>query len=194
MGSYDGILVRDIIDIHWRQDRLPVIVDTTYGGGRFWPLELHNKVVKCDLDPERAKTVRSSFTCLPFKNNSVDIIAYDPPHIPDVGSVRPKLMSEQYTIVWGADDITSIGEAFVSEAKRVLRLDGFIICKISDQIQSGKRRWQMYDFMKTCFAQGLTPCDIIIKVRKAAMPQPHEYQLHARQRHSYFLVIKKGSC
>jgi hypothetical protein len=197
----DAPLVMSLIDLHWWRRNLscnfPVVVDVTYGGGLFWRGKFFDSpgaVIGCDRDGSRALTVQSDYTHLPFSAQSIDVLAFDPPHIPDVGKQRPKYMADQYSVVWGQEAVPFTG--FIEEAERCLRPGGIIIAKLSDQIQTGKKHWQLVDFINGCVATGMTPCDLVVKVRKQPGPQPWgvEKQRHSWQRHSFFVVVRKGGC
>ena len=184
----DAPLVAGLIALH--APKAEVIVDTTYGGGRFWTRE----VIGIDRNPQRAHTLCADYTMLPFRDASVDVLAFDPPHIPDSGKPRQKAMGEQYTIVWGQHSIEQTMWGFVWEAVRVLKKNGIVIAKLSDQVERGKKRWQCRQFANMCEEAGLTVCDRCIKVRPRPMCQPWTTQRHVWNRHSEFIVVRKGKC
>ena len=188
-------MLPQLIGLHWRSKELqsPIVADVTYGGGRFWKA-CGLDIIGSDLDPVRAKTVCADFRFLPYKDSSIDVLIFDPPHIADVGSERRKIMREIYGIYWKSTSIIEASRAFLLEAARVLKQDGIIIAKLSDQIQTGRHFWNHFDYMNIHQDLPLTVCDIVIKIRKSPGPQPWDHQRHAWQRHCYFLVSRKGKC
>lgn len=195
----DAPLVKALLLLHWSKrnpGEFPLVVDANWGGGLFWKGTSY-PVVGMDRDPQRAKDIQADNGSLPLRDESVDVLAYDPPHIPDVGRrVRAKYMSEQYSIAWGQQDIGGSTLAFLVEAVRVLRAGGIVIAKLSDQVQTGEKHWQVVDYVHGARVVGLTPCDHVVKVRARAGPQPwgEAQQKHAWQRHSDFIVCRKGGC
>ena len=201
----DSPLIQRLVDIHWygRQGKgwdgkPPVIVDVTWGKkGGFWKGS-DEAVIGMDLDRDRVPSggVHAHSSYLPFREGSIDILAYDPPHIPDNGKERPKYMAEGYTIAWGENDINGATRDLVGEAAVVLAPGGVIIAKISNQIQRNMKRWQVPAFMASCEYFGLTVCDEVVKVRERAMSQPwgEGRQRHSWQRHCSFVVARKGGC
>ena len=190
-GRQDAPLVADLLKLH--HPHASVIVDCNYGGGRFWQGQ---PVIGIDTDPARACHLRADNRVLPFKADTVDVLTYDPPHIPDSGPQRKKDMDGIYTIAWGSHDIMPIVIPFLFEAWRVLRRDGIILAKLSDQVERNQKRWQVRGFENLCGELGFTVCDRVIKVRPAAGRQPwgEEHQRHAWQRHSDFVIVRKGHC
>lgn len=189
----DKELLYELMALHCRHDST-MVVDCTWGNGGMWDPKDDCRVVGSDLDPERAKDILADFQYLPFRDDSVDVLIFDPPHIADAGKPRPKFMSSTYGIVWGASSIAVLFPRFTWEAKRILKPDGIVIAKLSDQIQGGVHHWQTFDYVQQIQLVGLTPCDIVVKIRPRAIPNSQKSQKHSRQRHSYFIVARKGRC
>lgn len=180
----DKTLLDWAIPFYWRHSGSePKVLDATFGRGVMW----RNSIIPhIGMDANTAASVYGDNTRMPFVAEAFDVIIYDPPHMEDVGNYVTYMQygsnSNQYP-------------AFATEAQRVLRRDGIVLAKIADQVHSGKAQWQHVDLMKAAIGAGLVCCDLIVKVRAAPRIDPKWIHVwHARKRHSYWLVFRKGDC
>jgi hypothetical protein len=190
----DPELLQELLKLHVRKKKSPIIFDATFGKGNFW--KHHHAPPGLDSNPQRKAPILGSYLELPLRSTCIDVLIYDPPHIPDGGRPRPKIMADSYSIQWGEQSIGRTYDVFLREARRVLTPNGILIAKLSDQIQFAKHRWQINEFINACMAIGLSPCDLVIKARKRVGPQPWaaDRQRHSWQRHSYFIIVRQNGC
>ena len=80
------------------------------------------------------------------------------------------------------------------EAARILRAEGVVLAKITDNVHRGKNWWEHVAFI--LYASGiLQVCDLIIKTRKGPMMDPKwKNAYHARKRHTFWIICRKGKC
>lgn len=183
----DAELLKHLLTIYPRTTPR-TIVDVCYGKGIFYKGSTL-KPIGFDMDRDRAKDAVASYEFLPLKSASVDVLVFDPPHLPKSGSkgVIKDLYNEFPT---GTDPLT----AFFHEAKRVLKPEGIVLAKTCDYVNSGRYRWQLVDLIAAVRECGLCPCDLIIKARPHALRHPAwTKQLHARKRHSFWVVIRNST-
>lgn len=180
----DAELLRHMLALYPRSTP-QTVVDVTYGKGIFYKGSA-TLPIGLDMDRERAKDAVASYDCLPLKTGSVDVLIFDPPHLPKSGTkgVIKNLYNEFPT---GADPLTG----FFLEASRVLKPEGVVFAKTCDYVNSGRSHWQLVNLMGVVESCGLCPCDLIIKVRAHALRHPAwTCQLHARKRHSFWVVVR----
>ena len=177
------------------------ILDCTYNKGKMWQ-GLSYKPVRMDINPSFEVDVVADFTAMPFVDASFDVIVFDPPFLPiHAASFNSSRIWElQYGIT--ADDSLRRGDnvcpmfmPFLSEARRVLKADGIIIAKIGDLVHNHKQQFQGVEFVNCAYRVGLCPCDLLIKVRNSNLNSSKwKHVRHLRKTHSYFFVVRKGSC
>lgn len=172
-----------------------IILDSTYGLGVFWrdSLPLEWRLVGMDIDPTKPAAVLATNWVMPFRDGAFDVVVYDPPHI-----VHPWAEWDEgrrYSVAVGKGSIAYLFPAFLIEAQRVLAPGGILIAKLADQVHSGRSWFQMGEYVAMLPFADLTPCDIVVKVRGRARPQPAGRGVrHAARRHSYYVIARKGRC
>jgi hypothetical protein len=154
-----------------------------------------------DIEPAVGPDVVCSWEALPDADGSVDVLVYDPPHLPIAAASersRGQLIRD-YGLArsTSGDNISAAHVGFLAEARRVLCADGLIFAKIKDYIHHGKYQWCLMHFIGQLEAYGLTACDLIIKrdpcggnLKSGAWKNA----FHARNTHCYWLIVRKGKC
>jgi SAM-dependent methyltransferase len=178
------------------------IVDVCCNERRMWKgSAAAPKVVGYDVDPAMNPDVVADWSALPDADGTVDVLIYDPPHLP-VAAASPK-SDQRFAASFGlgrsvkADNVSSLHAPFLAEAKRVLRPDGLVFAKIKDYIHNHRYQWNLHLFNAEVYAAGLTPCDLIVKRDPAAgnlKSGRWERAHHARNVHCYWAVIRNGRC
>ncbi len=173
------------------------ILDATVNSGRFWR-NSSREVLGLDINSQCRPDLIGTSQSLPIKSNSLDVVVYDPPHVPNQGKDRQK----DFEIRFGLGAKSSIKTnysfsytypPFVSEAHRVLRHDGVLFCKITDYVHNHKFQWAHIDFIQAATEAGFHACDCIIKIRKGPIIDTRwKVAHHARKQHCYWLVFRKS--
>lgn len=195
--SDDNSLLLEAIPFYYREAYTRLrILDATWGKGTMWrAIPKNYRVVGLDIDPSKRASILADNRKLPFQANSFNIIVFDPPHVTHSWSTWDQ--SVNYSNADGMSDVTHLLSNFIEEAIRVLRDDGILFIKIADQIHSGRKWLQYVSFVREIvqYSPSIVVCDTIVKIRPNYRPQPEgRRQLHARQRHSYWIVCRKGKC
>lgn len=175
-----------------------VVLDATVNSGRFWRGSTR-PVVGLDINPRYRPVVLGSSSQMPIRDERVDVVVYDPPHVPNQGRDRSKDFNTRFGL--GTKSSAANGynfshtyPPFLAEAKRVLRGDGLLFCKISDYVHNHRLQWAHVDFIKAAEHEGFTACDCIVKVRKGPIVDPKwKIAHHARRHHCYWLVFRKSA-
>jgi len=156
-------------------------------------------VVGYDADPLTKPDVVAKWDSLPDRDQSVDVLVYDPPHLPLAAASKKSLA--HYKSDYGlessvaGDNIGAMHAPFLMEARRVLKPDGLIFAKIKDYIHNHKYQWNLELFNSAVRAVGLIPCDLIIKrdpcggnLKSGRWEKAH----HAKNVHCYWVVVRNS--
>lgn len=196
----DPDLLDDMLDFYAPMAKR--IVDVCCNRRKMWKgTRWGGKVVGYDINPEVMPDVVSGWHDLPDKDATVDVLCYDPPHLPAAAATQASL--KQYVTDYGleqtcgGDNVAALHLPFLAEAKRVLRPDGLIFAKIKDYIHNHRYQWNLEYFNAAVRAVGLTPCDLIIKrdpcggnLKSGRWKTAH----HAKNCHCYWVVVRNGRC
>jgi len=173
------------------------ILDATVNVGRFW-VGSKREPVGLDINPRFRPTVVGDNLLMPFRNESFDVVVYDPPHIPNQGPDRQKDFNTRFGLVLKSSrengyNFSHLFSPFVGEAYRVLVPEGILFCKITDYIHNHRLQWAHIDLVQAAAVVGFVPCDCIVKIRKGPIVDPKwRTAHHARRRHCYWLVFRKS--
>lgn len=179
------------------------IFDVTAGARRMWKgVKWDGPIRFLDIDPSTKPDVVGDFRQLPIREKSVDVLVFDPPHLP-AAAASPKSLkrfakSEGLAFAPKENDISSYFVPFLKSAAYVLRQDGLIFAKLSDYVHNHKHRWMLVRFIESVWeTPGLTPCDLIVKrdpaagrLRSGRWVKTH----HVRNAHCWWIVVRKGGC
>ena len=170
------------IPFYWREVGPPAILDINYGAGRFWRGNFWPVV---SLDSSAPSDVKADNRFLPFRPESFDVVVYDPPHMEDNHGVTLSRYAS------GAPDSAAV----LPEVKRVLRDGGILLSKIADAVHAQHSNWPHTELMTQAPGYGLVVCDLIIKIRSSALIDPKwKKAYHARKRHCFWIICRKGKC
>lgn len=185
-------LVQDLFNLQYlRWDDL--ILDPTYGLGRWWTLVKPLRLVGTDLDSTKSLVGDSiDFRRLPFDDDLFDAVVFDPPY-------KLNGVSQGY----GGDEAYGVANAtYISVADRhKLIVEGMsecarvtkrtLIVKCQDQVCSGRVVWQSRLLADHGESLGFRLVDMLHVV--GFRPQPAgRIQKHARRDYSTALVFTKG--
>jgi SAM-dependent methyltransferase len=173
------------------------ILDATVNGGRFWKGS-KRRVIGIDVDARHKPTFVADNTAMPFRDESFDVVVYDPPHIPNQGKDKSKDFNTRFGLVLRSSKenhytFSHTFPPFVKEANRVLKPEGILLCKLTDYIHHHRYQWAHIDFIIAAREAKLTACDCIIKIRKGPIIDPKwKNAHHSRRQHCYWLVFRKS--
>jgi len=180
-------LFPDILDVY--ANKYDVIIDVTYGKGVFWR---NVDISKYTFHPSDILT-GVDYNHLPYKNDSVDIMVFDPPYMGHNGG-KGYAVARNYNVdvpKYHKDYIPRLYFGAMAESTRVLRKGGHLIIKCQDEIQSGKQNMNHITIIQHAIESGWRVEDLFILVQKGTPIMRHPYQKHARKNHSYFVVLRK---
>lgn len=144
------------------------------------------RLIGGDISPNRARDLVLNYENLPFADQSIDVVVFDPPFQPQTVN---GLIGERFTkIAGGIDAVQRSVVVGCHEAYRVARLG--VIVKVQDYIHNHRPVWMSrwvwdalgdpYDFVTLRVAAKLTASN-------------WSRQLSVRRNHSTFWVYRKHS-
>jgi len=189
---------RRILRLYARSGHL--IVDPTYGNGRFWKLvdETLYDVRATDLSREGIDLRR-----LPHEPGTVDMVVLDPPYrytpaankkqddAPGHGKVDG-LYNLQAAKLTNTESVIALYVAGFEEARRVLKHGGFLVVKCQDTVQDGKNIWVHNRLILEGENLGFACRDLLVVAPHSVLATRWKHQRHLRKGHSYFIVLRSG--
>lgn len=194
----DGELIEAMLNFYPSIDPEPIL-DSTYNSGRFWK-NSKRKIVSMDIDPRHnPMLLRDNRNMHGVADDSFGVVVFDPPHVGPQGrdkSVKRFDIDFGATIECGKEQNWNLSyyyPEFLSEAKRVLKPEGLLLAKITDQVNNHRSRWAHVDFMVMAEDAGFTVCDLIVKIRRGPMMSPKwKTAHHARKRHCFWIICRNS--
>lgn len=172
-----------------------LILDPTYGKGRFWSIWKPARLIACDIRPDMSPLGQSvDFTMLPWPDQTFDRVVLDPPYkLNGTSSGKgPAASDDSYGVSGSAtwQERHQLIKNGMTESCRVLKRGGMLLLKCQDQVCSGKVRWQTIEFTEWGWALGMNLTDMFHLT--GSRPQPaNRRQVHSRRNYSTLLVFTK---
>jgi len=192
----DSELLEKMLDFYPRTQP-QLILDATVNTGRFWKGS-SRPVVGMDIEAKHRPNLVGNNLRMSFRDNSFDVIVFDPPHIPNQGQDQSKDFNTRFGLVLKSSaqngyNFSYLYPPFVQEAYRVLKPEGILFCKIADYVHGHRFQWAHVDFIRAAAEVGFCPCDCIVKIRKSPIVSPRwKTAHHARRHHCYWLSFRKS--
>jgi hypothetical protein len=186
-----------------------VVLDLTYGVGRFWADYCPPNLMTNDKYAEGA-LFHDDFRATGFDVEQFDVVVLDPPY--KLNGTPHETEFEHYGITTPMKPIERMDMIHqgIKEASRLLKPGGIFLLKCQDQVCSGRVWWQTDEFTEQALTMGLRKVDRFdmtghareqpmgpsrreIERAKAEGREPRcRRQVHAHGRPSTLLVFKKG--
>jgi len=187
--------IRNIMELY-KIDRFDL--DCTYSKGNFWK-NLPEPIYKSDLFPVNDHVIQSNSENLPFLDNSMNTIMYDPPFIVSGKTYKENkqgssIIAKRFEGYDTYDKLLNNYYLTLSELYRICNQYGFVVVKCQDTISGGRQYLTHVNVINMGFQIGFYPKDLFIltnNVRLNSFGGKWKKQMHARKYHSYFLVFEK---
>lgn len=168
-------------------------LDPTYSKGVFYKNGVPEPEYKSDLTPLFDDVMPCDCRETPFPDEFITSVVFDPPF---VGGSRkdgkPGIIKTRFSYFPTVPKLWAFYEESLSEFWRILRLDGVLIFKCQDSVESAKQYISHVEVMNTAYRLGFYPEDLFILVANSRLLSPNQWkQQHARKYHSYFWVFRK---
>lgn len=187
--------IKSIMDLY-KIDRFDL--DCTYSTGSFWK-NLPGPINKTDLFPSNDIVTQANSENLPFEENSMNSIMYDPPFVVAGASYKKNkegssIIAKRFEGYTSFEDLKNNYYNTLKELYRICNKGGFLVMKCQDTVSGGKQHFTHVMIMNMAYSLGFYPKDLFIlhnKVRLNSFGTRWSKQEHARKYHSYFWVFEK---
>jgi hypothetical protein len=184
-------IIKDIITLHVPSGIIEV--DPTYSKGNFYKDGIQPPIEKYDLFPKTEDTVQCEASDLPYCDDQVSSLMFDPPFI--VGHTKDKptgIIGERFHGFRYIKDLWEWYDLCLAEFYRVMVKKGVLIFKCQDTVSSGKQWFSHIHIINKAEELGFYTKDLFVLLAKHRIKgHNHSNQKHARKFHSYFLVLVK---
>ena len=184
-------MIKDILFLHGNGNYIDV--DVTYSIGNFYKNKLPRPKLKFDINPQIEGVVKSSADNLPIKDNSINVLMFDPPFlIGKSGQCENAKMAKRFSIFGTKTELLKFYNNSIIEFYRVLKKNGIVIFKNQDVITTNNKQVFTHCIINE-FANnvGFYVKDLFILLAKQRLNNPIHKQHHARKYHSYYWVLRK---
>lgn len=173
-------------------------LDCTYSKGSFWKT-IPEPVNKSDIYPINDQVIEANSENLPFGDESMKSIIYDPPFVVAGATYRENrsgssIIAKRFEGYSSYKELTSNYFNTLKELHRVCQKTGLLVMKCQDTVSGGKNHFTHCMIMNMAMTIGFYPKDLFIlhnKVRLNSFGTKWTKQEHARKYHSYFWVFQK---
>lgn len=187
-------IIKDILNLHLQTDRFDL--DPTYSKGNFYK-NIRQPRYCFDIAPQSSDVREFDCQKLPFKDEALYSIMFDPPFLTGKG---PSLTSKKdnckigkrFGVLPTEKELFEFYQKSISEFYRILEPNGFLVFKIQDKVSNGKQYISHCIVHNYAVKVGFYLKDLFILLAKNRIKSgKHTRQLHARKFHSYFMVFEK---
>jgi hypothetical protein len=193
-------VVEAIFALHFAEAK--VVLDMTFGKGRFWKWEHPFKVVGVDIDPKDERAIKGDSRHTGLPPGQVDVCVIDPPfmhaglkttvHGDYNDSSREAYnstvkLNDDYARLSSQAAVLDLYTALLIEAHR-LQADVLVKCK--DTIQAGKLVLASHNIARVMEEQNYAVIDKAVMIPTGPLVTDPKWkrQQHFRRRESYFFV------
>ena len=192
VSSNQDEIINGILKLHCPNG---IELDPTYSKGYFYK-NIEKPKYRFDLMPQSPDVHQANCTDLPFGNDSVQSIMFDPPFLGG-RTKNAKCDGIMHKRFYSYPSIGKLWEMYrkaLEEFYRILKPNGILIFKCQDCTESNGQYFTEFKVIKDALEIGYYPKDKFILTAKSRLTSPRwKTQHHARKFHSYFLVFVKDS-
>lgn len=179
-------------------------LDCTYSKGVFWK-NLPQPKNKTDLLPQVKGVIMADSTKLPFNNESMSSIMFDPPFVivgngltyKDNKDKNSSIIAKRFEGFSNFEELKKMYYGTLKEGYRLLKESGIMVFKCQDTVSGGKNHFTHCLVMQMAINIGFYPKDLFVLMTKNTLSafngEKWKTQYHARKHHSYFWVFQKVS-
>jgi len=168
-------------------------LDPTYSKGVFYRNGVPEPKYKADLTPQQDDVMPCDCRSLPFPDGFMSSIVFDPPFIgASIKDGKTGIIKDRFSYFPNIPSLWKFYTESLSEFHRILTLNGILVFKCQDSVESGKQYITHTEVMNTAYKQGFYTEDLFILTVNTRLISPNQWkQQHARKYHSYFWVFRK---
>lgn len=181
-------LMRDCARLGYLGGPSSLVIDLTYGKGKFWTEVRPPRLVGNDLDPSGGASEFRDFRATEWPTAFADVVVFDPPYRLG-GTPSTPAFDEAYGLTeWrGRDAVRELIVDGTHEAVRIAR--GLVLVKVQDQVNGGRVHSQTSWVINAAEAMGGRFVDSLHVVGGRAQPSGRR-QVRARHGYSTLVVLE----
>jgi len=180
-------LIANIIKLH--NNGQPFDLDPTYSLGQIW-LGLPQPHHKFDLQPQVADCRQADARALPFDDQFLNSIMFDPPFL--IKSGRTGKIQNRFGTYLNYKTLIQFYREALTEFWRILKPNGILAFKCQDFVSGGQQHWTHFQIFNDATTIGYRLKDLFVLTRPNVLWSPNmKNQRHARKNHCYYLVFQK---
>lgn len=196
--SQDEIL-QNIIKLYiGKEDGCTFQVDPCYSKGNFYK-KIPTPQFCFDIEPQLPFVKKCDCRHLPFGEETIESIIFDPPFLATKGPSLNKCdnnnhINKRFGVYSNEKELFQMYKDSIKEFNRILVDDGILVVKIQDKISSCTQYLSHVAIINFCNQLGLYCEDIFVLLAKSRLVADWQVknQKHSRKFHSYFLVFRKN--
>lgn len=167
-------------------------LDPTYSTGVFYK-DVPRPRLRYDIAPQKAGVTQADCRKLPFADNSLGSIVFDPPFIgATIGNGKPGIIKSRFGYYRNVPELWAFYRESLDEFYRISKNEGILVFKCQDTIENSKQYLSHVEIITYACSIGFYPIDLFVLLARNVLVSPSQTnQQHARKSHSYFLVFKK---
>jgi len=168
-------------------------LDPCYGKGNFYK-NVPEPLYKIDINGQNAPEGDSRK--LPFPDNSIKSIIFDPPFLattrPSLKKDTGNIINKQFSVYPSEKELFEFYCDSLLEFYRLITQKGWLIIKCQDKVSSGKQYFSHIYIHNMALSLGFYPKDLFIYIKNNRIVADwQKNQQHARKFHSYFWIFQK---
>jgi methylase of polypeptide subunit release factors len=188
--SNNDLLIERVASLYFKDG--DSIADVTYGKGVFWRAIDTTKYQFHPSDLLTCPNAQYDFRKLPYDDNTMDVVVFDPPYVHDPGSmlINDNYKNKETTKGFRHKDIINLYREGMTEAIRLIKTNGLLLVKCKDGIECSKQYMSHIEIHDIAITElKLFVQDLFILTQKNDPIIQHKVQHHARKNHSYLWVF-----
>lgn len=167
------------------------VLDVTYGLGKFWSEYRPEDLTTHDLALDGV-----DFRALPEADQSIDVVVFDPPYIPQGGreTSGEQDFIRRYGLFDGPRntiDLQALIADGITECFRVLRPGGRLLVKCMDYVNGRRFIQGRHHVVTTAMDLGLQQVDEFVHYSGSGPGNDDLAQVHSRRVHSFLCVFRR---
>ena len=186
-------ILKSIIELHIPDKKIHA--DIPYGSGCFYK-DIERPSICMDINPKFDFVVETDSNLLPFCNDSLNSIVFDPPFLCHIKKTNTSIMGKRFSGYWTYSELETHYKQTLEQCHRALVKRGILIFKCQDIIHNHKMHSTHASVIQWATERGFRLKDLFVlaathRIPVKAAAHGRQTQQHARIYHSYFLVFIK---
>lgn len=189
IGYDETEMITNILHLHSYNNKIDL--DPTYSKGVFYKNGIKKPEYKFDLDPQLPEVQKADAGNLPFGENELYTIMFDPPFLfRDRKAENNDRICNRFSYFKTFEDLLNMYERSLKEFHRILKPKGIVIFKCQDMTDN-KTYFTHNEVLRLAESTGFLPVDLFILLSKMRLVNKQQKQRYARKYHSYYWVFRK---